>query len=634
MNRAAIVIGVNKAGMLPALADARDSANKFADWLEASEGFIVQRFIDMSDTPVEIKSICKAVAKYVRAGNLDQLVIYFSGHGFLVGDAEMWMLSEAPEYPAEAVNLTASVVRAREAGIPHVVFISDACRSIPETFQAALVEGSSIFPNPTAPAHNEVVIDRFYAAKPTEAALELKLKEAAQGYSAIYTKVLLQVFEKTPSELVLSRMIDGAQADVVPNRRLKAYMRKRVPIALADLGVPARQRPDAYIECDDNAFVGRAKGKAKAPEPVVGFRKPAPNAWIKATSGRTASTAFSSILFKIDPENLKGATEGAADELAKQFSATKVKEIKELAAKSMLSISAEAASAIKSSESVKNFFKQTKKILGDKKGGVEKFETRTGFEVRGGRIRDAVAGGMGAEILTSRGSQEPFDLVRLHPGHQERGSTLLIRLEDGSGVAVAGIPGFIGSVAFENGVAIDVSYQPSGNSEKWRRYRLDNPKQRLRIEALHAMAAAAARTGDFRVHPKDANRFAERIRVGKGTDPTLGIHATYAYADAGRGDQSRQIAQIMRDDIGVQIYDIALMAGALRNVPVSKFADNDIYPFCPMMMRGWACLKTMNGRVPGPVRKAAQFLKPALWSTFDEEGMDILFEAVRKGKLR
>jgi hypothetical protein len=75
------------------------------------------------------------------------MVIYFSGHGFVLQSSEYWMLSDALEDPNAAISLDDSIVHARKSAIPNVVFISDACRSAPESLQLTQIHGSVIFPN-------------------------------------------------------------------------------------------------------------------------------------------------------------------------------------------------------------------------------------------------------------------------------------------------------------------------------------------------------------------------------------------------------------------------------------------------------------------------------------------------------
>ena len=93
MEKAAIVIGVNKVGDLPVLA-ACQSANEFAKWA-AAQGFGCRVLTDEKRT-VTIQRIQTEIAKVVRAG-CRQLIIYFSGHGIFRGpNYEQWLLSGAP----------------------------------------------------------------------------------------------------------------------------------------------------------------------------------------------------------------------------------------------------------------------------------------------------------------------------------------------------------------------------------------------------------------------------------------------------------------------------------------------------------------------------------------------------------
>ncbi len=135
MQKAAIVIGVNKTGDLPVLNAAVLGATQVADWLRR-EDFQVKKSFD-TKRPVVASDLYTAIDKLIDQGTLEQLVIYFSGHGFLNNGSEHWMLSGAPDNPNEAVSLQESTELSRRCGIPSVVFISDACRSVPQTLRAA-----------------------------------------------------------------------------------------------------------------------------------------------------------------------------------------------------------------------------------------------------------------------------------------------------------------------------------------------------------------------------------------------------------------------------------------------------------------------------------------------------------------
>src|SRR6266699_6663626 len=143
--RAAVVIGVDKAGNLPRLSAAASGARSVASWLRG-EGFDVNLLID-DHGPVTANQVFNAIAAVARRGTTEQLVVYFSGHGFNSAYSEFWMLSESPDNPNEAINVGENLTLARQSGIANIAFISDACRSTTDSLGASRVRGSIIFPN-------------------------------------------------------------------------------------------------------------------------------------------------------------------------------------------------------------------------------------------------------------------------------------------------------------------------------------------------------------------------------------------------------------------------------------------------------------------------------------------------------
>src|ERR1700692_4916554 len=94
VTRAAVVVGVDQPQGLPKLHAAASGAKTIADWLE-QEHFKGRRSTE-DTTPGRGRDIFKAVDFFVGLGTVQQLVIYFSGHGSVVGYGEYWLLSEAP----------------------------------------------------------------------------------------------------------------------------------------------------------------------------------------------------------------------------------------------------------------------------------------------------------------------------------------------------------------------------------------------------------------------------------------------------------------------------------------------------------------------------------------------------------
>ena len=81
--RAAVVIGVDKPQGLPKLRAAASGAHDVEQWLKA-DGFEVRLFAD-DEQPVRASDLFTAIKGFVSRGTLDQLVVYFAGHGFISG---------------------------------------------------------------------------------------------------------------------------------------------------------------------------------------------------------------------------------------------------------------------------------------------------------------------------------------------------------------------------------------------------------------------------------------------------------------------------------------------------------------------------------------------------------------------
>jgi uncharacterized caspase-like protein len=160
VKRAAVIIGVDKTGDLPKLNDAARGAHLAEKWaLDQKMEAIV---LTDEKNPVDAKSIKLTVKQLVEADNLDQLVIYFAGHGVNRQRQEYWLLSGAPDDTQEAVNVAGTMLLATTCGIPHVVLISDACRTAAEGIRAQSVTGSEIIPNREEP---EKAVDIFLACR-------------------------------------------------------------------------------------------------------------------------------------------------------------------------------------------------------------------------------------------------------------------------------------------------------------------------------------------------------------------------------------------------------------------------------------------------------------------------------------
>lgn len=594
--RAAVVIGVDRAGDLPRLAAAAAAAGRVADWLEA-EGFAVQRFLD-SAGPVRVAAIYDAIEALVERGTLEQLVVYFGGHGFLNNYAEHWLLSNAPDNPNEAVSLVETVELARLSGIPSVVLLSDACRSRADTLRAERVRGSLIFPNNGAAGAVDPEVDRFLAAAPGDPALELPVGQTASSYEAVFTASFLSAFERTDPALV--REVGGLP--VVPNRLLKEsrYLERETARRVAARSLRLHQQPKAIVESGPEVFIGRAH----PPPPPTGPIAPVSPAPLPPTVADVAARELTLAGARLPP--LKAPLDPA-------LVPPRAEDVDRLAEDT-------------------GFLASQAQIRSASAAAAASFEAGSGIALFGARV-DRVAAGPGiiANLLTAGGDGRPA-IVRL-TAKGRRAASLLLGFAGGGGTVVAALDDYVGAVVVEAGRVVSVSYVPARGSSRWRGDR----QVTERLERLRAAVATAARFGVFRIEGEREERrlraawFLKSIILGKYIDPALGLYAAYAFVEAGLPEEVGSVADVMRGDLGVDLFDVAMLAGRLAGPPPAD--PRQTVPFCPMLAQGWGLLRVRGVALPELVAEAGYRLRPALWTSFEEAVLRPLAEALASGRL-
>jgi len=268
--RAAVLVGVSKSGDLPKLQAVDAGIDRMREWC-SDQGISESNLSIITDHggKVTVNMIRDAVDGFIAPGNVEQLIIYFSGHG-IYNRGDLWLLSDAPRYAGEAVNVEGSIQLARYCGIDHIVFISDACRVAANSIQATGVTGTEIFPNDPVDG-KERAVDAFFACARGKPSLEVRQPEVAAGeYSAIYTEVLSECLRGVPHRLVEA---SASERDVGLVRMwpLSDELQQAVPLRLsAKLGKQAsvNQTPTARIS-SRSAWLSRlARPGIQTYEPV------------------------------------------------------------------------------------------------------------------------------------------------------------------------------------------------------------------------------------------------------------------------------------------------------------------------------------------------------------------------------
>jgi len=590
--RGAVVIGVDKAGNLPKLNGATAGAQAVTEWLR-SEGFEVKLFVD-SNGPVKADDLFDAVSEFVGRGTLDQLVLYFSGHGFLNASNEVWMLSGAPLNPNQAIVLNECVLRARESAIPSVVLISDACRSRPDSFEAGMVRGSVIFPNSPVSRNVRSSVDWFLATLPGSPAYELSVTQSASAFEGIFTSALLQAYRSPTQEMV--RTIDGVR--VVPNRLLQPYLEAEVARRAREKNLTLFQRPDSYVLSDEKVYIGRVVEQLQ--QTSMQMQLPGLGE-IAAMALRKVGVNNLIRPFNVDrPRGGGGGGDvatGSNDAVVRASAVHAVDFSRAQASIRSANAGAAAPDAVASSATVRVFGRRVAEVMAARGARAEIVE---GPDLRGATsaVRVALSDGPAVSVA--------------------------IRFADGSGTVLAALRRHDCNLTTnEIGVA-DVNYVPLGRA----------PDER--IIDLHAAVATSAQFGVFRIEgdretaSRNARAFGDKIRIGKSFDPTLGLYAAYAYDQADLIDQVRSVEQFMRGDLDIDLFDVAMLA----RLPIADPQSPRVVPFCPLLAQGWSMLRVLQVRVAPEVDRARDYLGGALWTTFGPKGMDILMPAINSGALR
>jgi hypothetical protein len=550
-----------------------------AEWLQA-EGFTVVCITDQ-DAAVTCDRIESAIGTLVtNPPTYHLLVVYFSGHGYWQARSDVWLLSGAPVKPSEAINLESAMDMARYSGVKNVVFISDACRSIPDSRSGARVEGRSGFPN-----YSDIdaisKIDYFKATSDALPAYEGTIGGKAQS---ILTHALLSAFEQ-PEPHMVREINEGEETiRVVPNRRLEDYLQRRVDDLLSQIDSTLSQRVEANVPSSEDVYLGRVR----------------PKRMVRATAFESATLERVS---KASPPALNTSRD-AAEAVARAL------EKSQIDASTPVDARTEA---------------RVRDRLPDPR--FDHFETETGIIVQGASVRRVLA--PGGRVSAQPELLDPGDghlrdaVVRLHGSKPQ---SIVLQIQNDRCVILAQLPGYIAHVRFHDAGLSNVSYVPSSNTPLWPRYQ----QLREQIDRLRALVAVAVEGNTFRVRShEEAEALASMIRPLKAIDPTLGLYSAYAFSQSSNDAHVTHVLRSMQRDLQAELYDVRMLC-------FRRHAESDadpVVPLCPMLTQGWNLLGSRGLALPRVLENARPYLSGALWTTFEPQGATAIIEAIEKGEL-
>lgn len=616
MKRAAILIGVDKTGDLPRLKDAAEGARLMQGWAQA-QGLRTVLITDETE-PVTVDAIKRAVRKLVDAANVGQLLVYFAGHGVNLMRQEHWLLTDAPDDTQAAVNVATSAALAATCGIPHVLLVSDACRTAPEGIRAQSLRGSEIFPNRE---EDMKPVDQFFACQLGKPSHEVRDPAVtAAEFQALYTHELVPALMGRHAGIVDWVGAGAERRGFVRPRPLRDHLAAAVAGRIAGLQMQTSliQVPVAQISSDPPAWVSEV-----GDVPEVAFRR--------VTRGRSPTHLMLSTGAPPSLSPTPQAPQAVATELLRDAmqGATGTPRAPSPAARAVRGTVRGVSGGLSGAGAVEgpggDLERNAQRLA--QPFGPTHHESGCGFKLRGALAVDFVAPGIQAEF--AQGGQVRGDDLRVWSPREPAANVLLV-LQGGAGVLLPAIPGFLCALSFDDdGELIDVAYEASVHGPRWSDYweRADE------IRSLRAIAASAMAQGSFKLDGDDALALARRLQMAKSADPSMALYAAYAYHELQRRDLLRQMAGYLRDDLGASLFDVALLARELDRATLGTGAARAPIGAMPLLSMGWSLMRAFEVHLPSALAPLEGMRLPSLWTMFDARGVEHLRGVMGRGEL-
>jgi uncharacterized caspase-like protein len=677
--KVAVVIGIERAQGLPPLPGAKNGAHDFALWAKGAS-FEVIEFVDET-TPVDGAAIRKAIRELVDGRDVEQLFLFFAGHGMSTGkEADFWILSAGTDDPAEIVNVSASLVNARDCLIPHIVVIADACRTIANKRQiGGAVGASSIFPN-KPPNPHKAQIDLFYSTLTGDAAQEISDQAAIQAHG-IFTNVLLDALNGKAAQPPVSVNPDTG-ADVIYADPLKPYLERQVPFVSGSIPGAAVQAPECRAESghphiiaqltpptavtltvqtastdgssvdDTKLVILRFPTNSARPRPfrtvdAPTFSEPLPRGaafGVEAKLEGYIQTPPSPqpVTMLLFDQKLQVLLEPVS---AASFSPSPLPPPPSLAETYLLDNTGkryprapdDGVYTVVSQDLLTGQTKTEHQVL--RKGDPPQLVTGlTRNEAAESKIDDVVGRGGRGHFETQTGlTVYGAPVVQVYASQQReffpegdywaiRGYTdgsLVLDLGERRFAGLAMLQHFLGDLTVGRQSVDHLSYSPAPGSP-FDVYS-DDFKQQARRALI--LAEEAARRGLFQVAVDQSLEVAHTLRQYKHYDPILGVFAAYAYHQAGDHTQIQSIIDYFQQWPQPIPFDVVMLAGLNPQAVPYK-----VVPSFPLLTQGWFLLGE-DATLHPALAKARRNLAKSLWTTVIGKSGRELGEAIERGEL-
>ncbi len=614
MSKIAICIGVNSVKNFIPLQGATKGAIKFSEWAK-SQGYEIKLFLDDDKFVVKANDIFDFIQECLSSMRYSQMLIYFSGHGVLRGPKqELWLLSNAGTNPNEFINLNESKDNASTCSIPYVLFISDACRSLPTNLNQTN-GASSIFP--IMESIDDNVIDIFYATRPGAVAYEVAGNNLKDAYG-IFTETLVEYLDGSYTETIINN--DSNEEAEVKWFLNKYYDPKELAI---NFHYKNLRKPDH-------------KWIISANEVSIKLKEIVENKSVLVSNGQSPQLNISQHRQEFPLSTFtdeQGKNLVLKSEIKIDIQPNPVFSVD----KTIIPIEIINCNKYKFNFGLGRLWSQTKKsdknteILVNKLFETDirlfnKFEDleETGIQIIGQRIIDFIVP-KGVEFIMSSST------VEIKTDNPKPYGLLV--LKDGRSIPIGIVKGYVAQLIFKEGRLFTINYTPAKSNE-YTHYGYLSKKEM--INKKRNFVASAANNGlsynsvfddvnfeRLRQGYPDAGSF---LRIGKNLDPSLGLYAVYAFKEFENQNKIKSVYNYMQHDNPAVIYDVAMLSGKLTK-------NKKTASFCPLMTSGWSYKRLYKDFINSRIAEAANFLEPGLWTTFNRKGTEILIPEIHQNKI-
>jgi|GEM_PF-1255974 len=607
MNKIALCIGVDVIKGLTPLNKAADSARKFSEWAKKQE-YDTELFVDSEVEKVNRRQILDRMASILDSRKYEQLIIFFSGHGVMrTLRNEVWLLSDADFDGSEMVDVRGTIDMAREAGIPHVLIISDACRTFTKGSSFNYGQGD-IFP-PSKPGSNSNTVDVLYACRPGKPALEIKEEE----WYGVFAETLLDVLEgNQPNSIKESS--EEPKYWFISAYELKETLPDLVQAKVIAIGSKLDQKPDVTVEYINpkppiSKFNKKPSNGLKlgggAPPPEPPFNKD--NAFEHMEPGKIS---FEDISFL--PVAKEDTQQEKIDKISEQISKGESVDLNFSYIKPLVKPFKLAGTWQNNSINIDFPFQKSD----------------CGFTIKGIKVKEVWVEGVKCTTKERIFNSKIF-VTDIHIPSEIVSSNGLLVLENGCSLPLAILKGYVGVLVFKDDRLLTVNYKPVQKNEHVYRSYLDKLDK---IEEARSFVAYAANEGFdyskvFNNVFNSKNQFdfddaGSLLRIGKALDPSLALYASYAFRQEGKFDKIKSVLTYLHFDNNAILFDVAMLGNELHE---HKLASQ-----CPLMSAGWSYQHLFKDRVTPEFLEASKHLDTGLWTMFKPEGTDIIMRFINQ----